>query len=756
MGDEVGCRSFMSDSEPGTNTTNELSGDFSSTVKKPPVLLLEGVVLYVRRLTETGFAEVQLVGGQKVAGAGMEAMKKDDEVVLICKRTESPRYGEQLRLVRWWWKKDCPMKDLGRAEAAVKFLYEDLKLLPKLAEKIFDAYLGEAEAVIRENPYRLISEGRVRGIGLATVDKHIAPYVAVSERDVRRLRSLIATLLKQGRGLHGVPIYTDHTGESFGKPGGGHVFVDFTQVAGSVSEMMELSRKAVATELRAMATEPRSPVDERPLIVIEKDDEGNDRRVYSYALYMAEAGLAAHLRRLLDGRKNDYASFAIRQGGVALSEEQLQAIKMTLDSSFSMLTGGPGVGKTTFISALTATLAAEGVRFALCAPTGVASRRMAKATGQPAMTIHKLLGVNPKRRTFVHTHEYPLDFDFVVCDESSMVDLPLMYALVDAIKTGAHLLLVGDADQLPPVGPGAPFRDLIGSDLFPTTKLTKIYRQDLADSLIIAGSRKIIAGEAPKFSRDTKSGDLFAFTYVKEAQAMSTVLSLVFEKLKENFEIPLDEVQVISPHRRKNRAPTAGGKDRGTRALAAEAISEVIQEKRFGKLAKGQRFTVGDRVIHLKNNYDLDVMNGEQGIVLEASVRMYRGFARTSYVVQYDDYVVGGKRTVQYTHEESKELDLAYALSVHKTQGNEFPAVIVMAYSSGDFYTRNMLYTAITRGKRVVIVVSPTGGQAFLKILATKENPRSSRLVWRYENQVMTVDDLDVLNLDEISEDAGD
>jgi len=721
---------------------------------------IEGTVVSVHQLTPTGFAEVTVQDQQgqyhRAAGGDLMILRNGDKIVLIA-REEIKRNRPQIRIVRWWTKERCPFQDIEEARKNIEFLTE-MEIPPAIAQRIFDGYLHETRNVILDNPYRIAVEGIVKRVGVKTIDDYIAPKFQIAANDRRRLKAEILTTLRMARGLYGIPVY-ENGEETYGNPGGGHVYVDFSQVAGLCAESMDLDRKTLANELRKMALEPRNPLSTKPLIAIEKDEEGRDRYIYLHALHTAEKGLAHHTRRILSGRTEDLSLLDIVTPGLQLSTEQESAVRMALREPFSIITGGPGVGKTTIIKSLTSTLSNAYIDFALCAPTGVAARRMTRATDQPASTIHRLLKVDPIQGAFSHNRSNPLGERVVICDESSMIDIALMFSLFDAIATGARVVLVGDADQLPPVGPGAPFRDLVAWGKIPTARLLEVRRQELSDSLIIKGSRDILAQRMPTFCATPPEGDLYVCPYVREEAALQRIIELVTDRIPKTFGIPPSNIQVLCPHRRMMRTRKKGDDEStSTKLLASENINLVLQEKLTGKPPEGQKLNVGDRVIQTRNNYDLDVMNGEIGYVKEAHVKEHtprtpRGGAsmvirKVSYLVEFDE----GKR-VLYDDKDAEQLELAYALSIHKSQGSEFAATIVIAYHSGNFFSRNMLYTAITRGKRIVTMVSPKGARSLGLILKTSETKRASRLIWRLENETLTdSDSLSQLNLDDLSE----
>jgi len=722
-----------------------------SNEHRQPLIAITGIVERKIQLTETGFSKILLSNGQIVMG-GEEtaAMREDQEVLVIGRREVKPKYGPQVKLLRWWPMAGCPFSSEEAARKSIAFLYDDLKLPQRTAEKILDAYLERTKKIILANPYQIVTDGFVSRVSVKTIDQYIAPTLNISPTDRRRLKAQILSTIKRSRNLDGIPLYEHEDGTIYGSPGGGHVYADFTQLVGYSAEEMNLDPKIVAEEMREMARNPRNPYDERPLIAIEKDIDGKDRYVYVHALHVAERGIAFHARRISHFPPHERAATAeIRCSKVHLSVEQRDAVEMALKNKLSIITGGPGVGKTTIIGAITETLTSKTISFALCAPTGIASRRMAQATEEPASTIHRLLAVDPRRGKFRHDHENPLQADYIICDECSMVDEGLMYSLLDAVKDGAHLLLVGDADQLPPVGPGAPFRDLIRSKKFRVTRLTEIRRQELSDSLIIHGSRTILAKQVPKFCPDPRQGkDLYKFEYKNDQQALKHVVELVTTKIEQVFGISMNEIQVLSPHRRRNPRKNKEGEITSEKILSTEAINEVLQEKIHGsRPPEKQRFLVGDRVVHTKNDYNLEVMNGEIGHVADIKIKRHKEVEKFEYLVHFED------KDISYTQEEASHLQLAYALSIHKYQGSEANAIVLLAYDSGRFYNRSMLYTALTRGKKIVVVVTPTGDKGLKHILRTEETSRNSRLCWRLEKpNESDVDEFGAISLDELDD----
>jgi len=344
-----------------------------------------------------------------------------------------------------------------------------------------------------------------------------------------------------------------------------------------------------------------------------------------------------------------------------------------------VLTGGPGVGKTTIVRALVEVFTRKNLRLALAAPTGRAARRLAEACVRPATTIHRLLKFNPHRRGFEHGRENPLELDVLIVDEASMIDLVLMRDLLRALPLAARLILVGDADQLPSVGAGDVLRSLVESGTLPVARLTRILRQK-EGSTIVRAAHSVLHGEPPEFEKEAREGAFF-LERDDTGAAQRTVVEVVTSRLPQRFGLhPLRDVQVITP---MNRGP-----------LGVNELNDLLKQSLNPAANANDFLSPGDRVLQTRNNYDLDVMNGEIGTVLARDVK-----TRT-LVVDFED------RTVRYAANQSGELTLAYAITVHKSQGCEFKAVVlVLSMQHFVLLRRNLLYTALTRAKQVLVVV---------------------------------------------------
>ena len=436
--------------------------------------------------------------------------------------------------------------------------------------------------------------------------------------------------------------------------------------------------------------------------------------IYLTPLHLAEKGVAERLKALATTNEAMPATGQIALFKEDLSAEQQEAVDIALSHPVSVLTGGPGTGKTTCLKALIAALDAQHIPYALASPTGRAAKRLSDATGHAASTIHRLLEFSPVDG-FKHNKENPLPVDFLVVDEASMLDLLLTNNLLKALRPGTRLLLVGDTDQLPSVGAGDVLRNLIGSGIVPITRLKTIFRQ-AADSQIITNAHRINQGKLPVFSRS--DGDFFLFTAEDAEAAANWVIDVVSERIPQKFGLDaVNDIQVLSP---VYRGP-----------CGVSALNERLQEKlnpaasnKTERTMYGITFRCGDKVMQTQNNYDKDVYNGDIGTIRSIDV------IEQTLSVDFDG------RNTMYDWSEADELNLAYAISVHKAQGSEFPAVVIPVVTQHYMMLqRNLLYTAITRARNLCVLV---GSQRAIG-MAVRNNKvarRFTALEWRLGRNV--------------------
>jgi exodeoxyribonuclease V alpha subunit len=551
------------------------------------------------------------------------------------------------------------------------------------AVRIYKTYGADAVPLIAENPYRLARD--IRGIGFKTADEIARRLGIARDAPIRARAGLSYTLLEA--------------------VGDGHCALPEEELLEHAERLLEIARPVLDDALG-------HELEQGNLIA---DQLEGRRAVFLTALWSAERQIAACVRRIAAGAPPwgpiDVAAalrWVEQRLSVELSTSQRAAIEVVLGSRAAVITGGPGVGKTTLVNALLRIVRAKGVRVALAAPTGRAARRLAESTGLEAKTIHRLLEVDPRRGGFRRGPDLPLECDLLVVDEASMVDVPLLSALVQALPPRAALLLVGDVDQLPSVGPGQVLRDVIDSGRVPTARLTEIFRQ-AAESRIVTSAHRINQGYLPELEPPGANAEASDFYFVDADDpddALRKLLEIVARRLPRRFGLdPLRDVQVLSPMNRGSL---------GARALNLELqrlinppSSERAEVQRFGWI-----FRAGDRVMQTENDYDKDVFNGDLGVVA--------GIDPATQELQAD---FDGRRVV-YRFGELDQLALAYAISVHKSQGSEYPAVVVpLALQHYLMLQRHLLYTAVTRAKRVVVLV----GQRRALQLAVKSRPMARR-----------------------------
>jgi exodeoxyribonuclease V alpha subunit len=421
------------------------------------------------------------------------------------------------------------------------------------------------------------------------------------------------------------------------------------------------------------------------------DDVDGRQCIFLAALYRAEREIGAKLTALRRGKPpwpsidaDKAIPWVEKRTKLELAKSQIEAVRIALASKVLVITGGPGVGKTTLVNSILKILLAKTVTIALCAPTGRAAKRLSESTGFEAKTIHRLLETDPRTGAFRRDAEAPLDCDLLVVDETSMVDVPLMRALVRALPDQAALLLVGDVDQLPSVGPGQVLADVIGSTAVPVVRLTEVFRQ-AAESRIIINAHRINQGLMPDLAR-SGNADFYFVDAGDPEDGMGKVLAVVCQRIPKRFGFnPIRDIQVLCPMNR-------GGV--GARSLNIELQRALnppgdIRVERFG-----WTFCPGDKVMQVENDYDKDVYNGDLGIVTAIDIE------EGELAADFDG------RKVTYNFGELDELVLAYATTIHKSQGSEYPAVVIPLMTQHyPMLQRNLVYTGVTRGKRLVVIV---------------------------------------------------
>jgi exodeoxyribonuclease V alpha subunit len=544
-----------------------------------------------------------------------------------------------------------------QARQAMIFL-QGHEISPRFAARIIKRFGSDAVSLVRQNPYRLAEE--IAGIGFSAADR-VARSLGWAPEAPERIGGGALYALKQGAT-------------------NGHLFLLSTELTLQTSELLGVDQDRV--------TEVMPGLQKRRAIVVDVSPAG-DQRVYLPEPFAAETGISSHLLRLLD-RKIKGPAIAIdkalswfeERNRLHFAPTQRQAVARALQEKLLILTGGPGTGKTTLMRAVVEILSRKNLKILLAAPTGRAANRLSDTTGRDVRTIHRLLEFDPHTLRFRRNGQRPLEADLVIVDETSMIDAPLALCLLEALATDTRLLLVGDADQLPSVGPGRVLSDLIESSRVPVVRLHEIYRQKEAGGIVV-NAHRIHRGLKPQ-SDSAEDGDFFFIRRSQPEEILSLLLEVVAQRVPKSFGLdPRRDIQVLSPMRRGQ--------------LGTETLNEELR----GLLNPGSRsvdligrWRPGDRVMQTRNNYDIDVFNGDIGFVTGSDS------AKQRLVVDFDG------REVVYQNADLEDLTLAYACTVHKSQGSEYPCVVLPMHTQHFIMLqRNLLYTAVTRAQRLMIIV---------------------------------------------------
>ncbi|MED9898446.1 MAG: ATP-dependent RecD-like DNA helicase [Prevotella sp.] len=554
------------------------------------------------------------------------------------------------------------------------------------AAKIYKAYGKESIDKVKENPYRLADD--IWGIGFKTADS-IAKNMGYAENDIRRCKSGIIYSLNQ--------LAND-----------GHVYATREQLIKDANERLGLAEIAANSQTTVPNTSTSSPITEEiPLgmvaeptpqmrppveqaleeLISAEELKVEDECIYLPPFYYSEVGVAKKLLELRNAKQDNLFAGQVnmeaieKESGITYDDVQQAAIHMAAESKVMVLTGGPGTGKTTTTQGIISAWKTAGLSILLAAPTGRAAKRMSEATGMEAKTIHRLLGFKPTEG-YKFNEENPLDGDALIVDECSMIDIILMYSLLKAIPLTMRLVLVGDIDQLPSVGAGNVLRDIIESEAIPVTRLTRIFRQ-AQSSRIVMNAHAINQGYFPNI-QNGKDTDFFFIRTEEPQDAVPQIVNLVKNRLPKAYGRPVSDVQVLTPMRR-----SYCGSDNLNIELQ-KALNPMGVSLSFG----GTLYRSGDRVMQIRNNYDKDVYNGDIGTISDVDLE------ENELLVSFGDKVV------TYEKSELDELVLAYATTIHKSQGSEYPIVVIPVFYS--FFTllqRNLIYTAITRAKKICVLI---------------------------------------------------
>src|SRR5499433_624641 len=528
------------------------------------------------------------------------------------------------------------------------------------AVRIFRTYGADAIQVMTENPYRLARD--IRGIGFKTADA-IAMKLGIEKSAMIRLRPGISYAL------------TDAMDE-------GHCGLPTAELLPLAEKLLEVPQELIRPALELELTEG----------TVIGDRLGETHCVFLAGLYRAERTIAERLTRLANGTlpwpridPDKALPWVEKQICLALAESQVAAIRLALISKVLVMTGGPGVGKTTIVKAILRILAAKGTGLVLCAPTGRAAKRMSEATGFEAKTIHRLLEVDPKSGGFKRGEDHPLDCDLLLVDESSMVDVMLMQTLMKAVPDKAAVLIVGDIDQLPSVGPGQVLADVIASGAVPVVRLTEVFRQAAASRIII-NAHRINQGMMPDLAPPAGDSDFYFVPADDPETAVSRILELAKTRIPKRFGLdPIRDIQVLCPMNR-------GGVGARSLNIELQAALNPAGERKVERF--GWTFAPGDKIMQVENDYDKEVYNGDIGMIDDVDTS--EGLLKASF----------DGRTVTYEFGELDALVPAYAATIHKSQGSEYPAVVIPVMTQHyPMLQRNLLYTGVTRGKKFVVLV---------------------------------------------------
>jgi exodeoxyribonuclease V alpha subunit len=536
------------------------------------------------------------------------------------------------------------------------------------ATRIFKHYKDQSIEIVKANPYRLATD--IFGIGFLTADK-IAEKLGIAKNSELRAEAGILYVLNQ---------LSDD----------GHVYYPYEPLIKKCNEILEVDREIIIKALGTIFLDKR--------IVIEDLNESieefreNNKVVYLAKYHFSETSIANKLKVLIHTPKlvrtidtEKAIEWVEKQLTINFAEKQKEAIKSAIENKVMVITGGPGTGKTTIINAILKIFSRIGVQILLAAPTGRAAKRMSEVTGHEAKTIHRMLKYSLKGGGFEKNDENPLDCDLLIVDEASMIDAILMHHLLKAVPKQATFILVGDVNQLPSVGAGNVLKDIIDSHTVPVVELNEIFRQ-AQESLIIVNAHKINNGIMPSLKTSGEKLEDFYFIEKEDPEeVLKLILELTTERIPKRFGLnPIDDIQVLTP---MHKGVVGASNLNAT-------LQQVLNPREDGITRGGRNFRIGDKVMQIRNNYDKEVFNGDIGRILNIDTETQE------VTISFDG------RTVAYDYPDLDEIVLAYAVSVHKSQGSEYPAVVIPILTQHYvLLQRNLIYTGVTRGKKLVVII---------------------------------------------------
>lgn len=675
--DELTCVGVFSDIAEGENI--EANGEFT---EHPTYGRQFKVASFVEKAPQDEMAIERYLGSGAIKGVGVALAArivrrfKADTLRII---EEEPERLAEIKGISQNKAMEIADQVNGRKDQRQAMIFlQQYGISTVLAVKIYKEYGQEVYGIIQENPYRMADD--IEGVGFRTADE-IATRVGIRTDSDFRVRSGVLYTLQQAAGE-------------------GHTYLPMQELTRRASVLLEIDPEYIERQYMNLAMDRK----------IMMRQSGEVTQIYASSFFYMEANTATMLEQL--DISYDVPDIEIEERlrqiekttKMDLDEHQVEAVKEGVRNGLLIITGGPGTGKTTTINTIIRYFEMEGLDIFLAAPTGRAAKRMSETTGFEARTIHRMLELNGGTEGtagFERNEQNPLETDVIIIDEMSMVDISLMYALLKAVVAGTRLILVGDVNQLPSVGPGSVLRDIIDSGRFHTVMLTKIFRQ-ASTSDIIVNAHKINRGEM--VTLDNQSMDFFFLKRYDADKIINVTLQLIKQKLPKFVDATEYDIQVLTPMRKG--------------LLGVERLNTVLQmylnppdEKKREKEYGSTRFREGDKVMQVKNNYQMEweirnryglmidkgtgIFNGDMGIIEEIN-----DFAETM-TISFDE-----GRMVEYPYKQLEELELAYAVTIHKSQGSEYPAVVIPLLSGPRMLmNRNLLYTAVTRAKKCVTIV---------------------------------------------------